>query len=61
MNGTGRGVLQVELALCGFRCMYGLSDLYVQRARAVYWFIGTLDPRVRAFPFGSFATMGRSR
>ena len=35
MNGTGRGVmLEVELALCGFRCMYGLSDVYVQRARA---------------------------
>lgn len=48
-----------ELTLCGLRCMYELSDAYVQFSRRVIDSSAhTLDP-IRPFPFGSFARVAR--
>jgi len=62
MNGVGpRGVPEVELALCGFRCMYGLSDVYVQRARPCIGLSVPLTPVCGLSLSDAFARDGTSR
>ena len=59
LNCTGRGVPEVELALCGFRCMDGLSDVYVQRARPCIGLSVPLAPVCGLSLSDAFARMER--